>query len=360
MQQSLYFQYTEKYFPLLVLSIVEKLNEKRQQSLPYLYKDMLTPQYSSDGMWASVLAQYTRVAADVVALDAELPLKSLDTIEVAHGEIPKLGMKLYLTEKQMKDIENMIAKQMPIQQIIGKIFVNLRRCIEGIFERLEDMFLSELSTGVGLSSRNAGTGVRVTVGYLDANQFVAKAKTWADNADALAVDDIEQIFDKALEDQNTITDVFTDDFALRALYKNTQFKQLFAFNQNFVGSNIPNLDFDQLSAVFLRKWGVTLHRVNRSIKTEVNGIKKNHKPWAEGRLVFTCDAVVGDLVYTNTAEQSHPVAGVTYSTVEGYILCSQYSKNDPLREFTSSQAMAVPVVHNVDQIYTLDPKTVEG
>ena len=149
MQQSLYFQYTEKYFPLLVLSIVEKLNEKRQQSLPYLYKDMLTPQYSSDGMWASVLAQYTRVAADVVALDAELPLKSLDTIEVAHGEIPKLGMKLYLTEKQMKDIENMIAKQMPIQQIIGKIFVNLRRCIEGIFERLEDMFLSELSTGVG-------------------------------------------------------------------------------------------------------------------------------------------------------------------------------------------------------------------
>ena len=60
-----------------------------------MYKDLLEPVYSADGRWSSILAEYTRVAADVVSLDSELPLKSRDAIETAHGEIPKMGMKLY-------------------------------------------------------------------------------------------------------------------------------------------------------------------------------------------------------------------------------------------------------------------------
>ena len=110
MEKSLYFEIVQKYFPQLVTSIVERLNEKRTAQLPYLFKERLIPSFSADGRWASVLAEYNRVAADVVALDSELPLKSRDAIETASGDIPKLGMKLYLTEKQMKDIDAMIAQ----------------------------------------------------------------------------------------------------------------------------------------------------------------------------------------------------------------------------------------------------------
>ena len=91
-----------------MLAIVERMNEKNANSanreFTYLYKQKLRTQFSLDGRWASILAQYTRVAADVVALDSELPLKSRDTIETISGDIPKLGLKLYLTEKQMKDV----------------------------------------------------------------------------------------------------------------------------------------------------------------------------------------------------------------------------------------------------------------
>jgi hypothetical protein len=45
---------------------------------------------------------------------------------------------------------------------------------------------------------------------------------------------------------------------------------------------------------------------------------------------------------------------VTYQKVDGYILVSKYSKNDPLREFTSSQALVLPVIENVDTIYILN------
>lgn len=361
MEQSLYAQYVTKFFPNLVTSIAERLNEKRGTSLPYLYKDLLEPAYSADGRWASVLAEYSRVAADVVSLDSELPLKSRDAIETAQGEIPKLGMKLYLTEKQMKDLDAMIAQNQPLNRIIDKIFSDVRRCIEGVYERLEDMFLSELSTGVGVSERNNGTGVRIDVGFYNENKFGTQV-VWAGNqSTAMPLDDIQKIFDKALDDNNIITDVWADDRALTAFYRNEQVRAQFAFNAGVTAMNnaVPVLDFEKAASVFSTKWGVTLHRVARKIKTEINGKKQNHSPWKDGVLAFTCDATLGNLVWTTVAEVTRPVKQVDYQTADEFILVSKYSTNDPLREFTSSQAMVVPVLNNTDRIYTLDSTEVQ-
>ena len=358
MEQSFYFEYVEKYFPGLVLSIVEKLNE-RNGALSYLYRDMLTPRYSVDGKWASVLANYTRVAADVVALDSELPLKTRDTLEAVTGDIPKLGMKLYLTEKQIKDLDAMIATNVNLDAILQTMFQDAPRVIAGVYERIEDIFLSELSTGVGLSTRSNGTGVRVDVKYKSANQKKVNVVWNGNAATSTPIDDIQAVIDASIEDQINLTDVYADDYALRAMYSSDQVRQRYAFSVGFVGSNIPNLSFEKVRSLFMDEWGLTLHRVARKIKTELNGVKQNHAAWAEGRLVFTAGTNVGDLVWTECAEAqaAHRVADVAYQTVDEYMLVSRYSKNDPLREFTSSQAMVVPIINNVDRIYTLDSKT---
>ena len=358
MVQSIYFEAVEKYFPQLVISTVEKLNEKNQNALSYLYKDMLTSEYSADGRWASILASYTRVAADVVALDSELPLKSRDSLEKVSGTIPKIGMKMYLTEKQMKDIDSMMALGLPEQQILAKIFADTARLISGVQERLEDLFQSELSTGVGIASENNGLGVRVDMGYADDHKF-GVAKVWSD-ANATPISDIQKVFDKALDDQNVITDMWVDDTWLRAFYSNKEAREQYAFLQNFVGQNIPNLAFEQAQAVVAAKWGVKLHRVARRIKTETNGVKKNHTAWANGVCAFTCDAKLGKLAWTTCAEVTRPVAGVTYQTADEFMLLSKYSTNDPLREFTSVQAMVVPVLDNVDRIYIQDTTQVQA
>jgi signal transduction histidine kinase len=69
-------------------------------------------------------------------------------------------MKLALTEKQMKDIDAMMALRMPEQQILAKIFGDTARVISGVQERLEDIFQSMLSTGVGIAGENNGLGIR--------------------------------------------------------------------------------------------------------------------------------------------------------------------------------------------------------
>jgi hypothetical protein len=361
MNKSLYFEFVHENFPSLVTEIVEKLNEKRQQTLPYFFRDLLDTTYSPDGRWASVLAEYTRVAADVVSLDSELPLKSRDALSTAQGEIPKMGLKMYLSEKQMKDIDAMVAQQRPFPMIARKIFEDTPRVIEAIWERIEDIFLSELSTGVGLSYANNGTGVRVDVGYLDSHKF-GVATLWNDVENALPIDDMQKIFDKAVDDQNTITDIWLDDFALTRLYKNKQVRGQYAFDMGVTTNNntVPTLDFDKAAQVIQTKWGVNIHRVARKIKTEINGKKQNHNPWQEGMVVFTCDTKLGDLVWSDVAEATRRVPNVDYQTADEYILVSKYSLVDPLREFTASQAMVLPVINNVDRIYTLDSKTVQA
>lgn len=358
MEKSMYFEYAEKFFPQLVLSIVEKLNDS-SRPLTYLYRDLLNRQYSADGKWASILAHYTQVAADVVALDSPLPLKARDTVEAATGDIPKLGLKRYLTEKDIKDINNMINQGQPINRVVARIFQDTPWAIAAVYERIEDLFLSELSTGVGLSTRSNGTGVRIDVGYKAENQFAAKVAAWATNpTTATPIEDIQAVYDKAEEDGNTITDVYLDDFAIRALCKCDEIRSKYAFIVDFVGNNIPALNFDKLNSVFEDEWNTTIHRVRRKIRTELNGKQKSHSPWAKGRLVFVCDERVGDLVWTDCVEMTRPVAGVVYETADEFILASVYSKNDPYREITSSQAMVVPILNNVDRIYTLDPTTV--
>lgn len=361
MEKSLYFEYTQKYFPQLVASIVEKLNGKRQQTLPYLYRQHLTNTFSADGRWASITAEYIRVAADVVSMDAELPLKSRDKVSTAEGQIPKLGMKLYMSEKQLKDLDNMLAQRLPAPQILQKMFADLPRCIEAVYERIEDMFLSELSTGVALATRSGGTGVRVDMGFLEKNKFGYKGAAWTDAENSTPLDDIQLVYDKALEDQNTITTAYLDDYTIKLLGKSKQVREQFAFNQGITtNGNVPVLSYEQVASVFLSKWQTQLVRVARTIKTELNGKKGTHKPWSKGHITFTCYDNLGELYWTNTAEATRPVSGVSYETAEQFILASRYSTNDPLREFTSSQAMVVPILNNVDAIYTLDSTTTVG
>lgn len=375
MEQSYYHLFIEKYLPNLIVSVVETLNEKHTRELSYLFKQRLTPVFSTDGRWASIKGAYTRVAADVVALDSELPLKSRDALETASGQIPKVGMKLWLGEREIKQINGMIRDGRPIAQIVNAIFRDLPRAIEGVWERTEDLFLSLLSTGVGVATRSNGTGVRVDVGYQDENKFGVTV-LWSDTDNSTPIDDIQRVFEKSVEDQNTITEIFMDDVALGNFYKSKQVREQYAFNQGFVGDKIPVLGFEQAKDLVSKKWtGVTLTRVTRKIKTELNGKKQNHAPWQSGMVVFVCNDVLGDLVWTDVVESTRPVTGVTYSSagnasatvlngqntsgVDEYILISQYRKNDPWQEITSSQAMVVPIVNNVDQIYTLDSKTVQ-
>lgn len=374
MEQSLFIEWVKKYFPGITVSIVKKLNDKNQTELTYRFKQMLNKRFSVTGKWESIISENTNVAADVVSMDSELPLKTRDSIGTVSGDIPKIGMKMYLNEKQLTTLDTMVAKMSTAgsneeaetirKQLIGEVFKDLPRVMQGVYERNELTFLRGLCTGITLAedADNVGTGIRVDYGYLATHKFGVE-ELWSDAANAKPIDDILRILKRATEDGNTPRIMLMDKQTVRNLGACKQVKEQFVFWNNVNLSNtasIPNLSEEKLKEYFLSEHKLTIDIIDRYIKVERDGKRKNINPWNEGMVVLLSDYNVGDLVWANLAEMAHRKAGVEYQVADDYILLSKYHKIDPLREFTTSQARVLPVISRVDEIYTLDTKTIQA
>lgn len=363
MQKSLFIEYVNKYMPGIVVKVVNKLNDSERQP-SYLHRAMLRKEFSATGKWEALTANNTLIAADVVAMDSSLPLKKRDVIHKASGDIPKMGMELYLNEKQLTELDTLVAIGGTEQQLLQVLFADTPKVISGVYERCEYMFLQALSSGVTLveDSENVGTGVRVDFGLPTSHKFGVTALWSVATADPIA--DIERAIDQATADGKNITKVLMDKTAFNNFAKNEKVKQMYAFYANAVvasGATIPTPSVSKISEATADKWGFVIEIVDRSIRVEKNGVQKSVKAWADGAVVLLANEQVGSLTYARLAEQNHPIEGVSYEVADDYILVSKYRHNRPsLSEFTNSQARVLPVISNVDDIYILNTKELQG
>lgn len=352
MNQSLFVQFLA-YFKAIAKTIEEKVNGKKTE-LTYLYKQMLTEELSVDLQWKSLTVNTNIVAADIVALDSSLPLKKRDSFGTASGDIPKTGMKLQMTEKQMTDIDVLKARNVETSVLVDRIFQDQVKATMGIHEKMEFIFLQGLSTGVGLveDENNVGTGVRVDYGYLASNKFGATTP-WS-STNAKPIDDIKRILKIARAKGDVIKFLMMSDTAFDKFADNTQTRENFAFSQGFVGTQIPTPDFEQVNALMQRKFGLSIIVVDRTVTTERDGVRTIHTPWATDNIVFLTSLNVGKLAYGILAEETRKSQNVMYEKSGSFILLKKWSTEEPFAEFTSSQCLALPVINNVSSIYLLN------
>ncbi|OHT44428.1 hypothetical protein B0A71_12920 [Flavobacterium tructae] len=341
------------YFKAIAKTIEEKVNGKKTE-LTYLYKEMLTEELSVDLQWKSLTVNSNIVAADIVALDSALPLKKRDSFGTASGDIPKSGMKLQLTEKQMTDIDVLKARNVETAVLVDKIFQDEVKCTMGVHEKMELIFLQGLSTGIGLveDENNVGTGVRVDYGYVASNKFGASV-VWS-NANAKPIDDISRIVKVAKSKGDQIKFLMMSDDTFDKFASNQQTREQYAFSQNFVGTAIPVPDLEQVNAMLQRKFKLSIIVVDRTVTTERDGIRTIHTPWAVDNVIFLTSNKVGKLAYGILAEETRKSSKVMYEKSGSFILLKKWSTEEPFAEFTSSQALALPVINNVSSIYLLN------
>lgn len=352
MKESLYVKYTA-WLSAIILSVVTKINGGKTE-LSYLHKSMLTEELSTDLKWSTLTVNSTIVAADIVAMDSPLPLKKRDAIGTANGEITKLGMKKKLTEKQLSDIDTLVSKKVENKVIVEKIFNDAVSCTMGIYEKMEYVFLSALSTGIALieDTENVGLGIRIDYGYSDANKF-GVVKSWSDSA-AKPIDDIVRVTKEAKAKGVMLKFMMMDDSTFTNFASNQQTREYFAFSQNFVGANIPIPDLEQVNAMLQKRYKLTIIIVDRTVITERDGVRTVQVPWAENKVVFLETQKVGRVVYGILAEETRQSKSATYAKAGKYILLKKWSEEEPFSEHTSSQALAIPVIDAVDSIYLLD------
>lgn len=352
MKESLFVKYTS-WLSAIILGVVTKINGGKTE-LTYLHKSMLTEELSVDLKWSTLTINSTIVAADIVAMDSPLPLKKRDAIGTANGDITKMGMKKKLTEKQLSDIDILVNKKVENKVIVEKIFNDAISCTMGIYEKMEYVFLSALSTGIALieDTENVGTGVRIDYGYAAANKFGA-ATAWSDPT-AKPLDDIQRVIKEARSKGVSLKFMMMDQNTFDNMAANDQVRQYFAFSQNFVGSSVPVPDQEQVNNMLQKRYKLTIVIVDRTVITERDGKRTVQTPWAENKVVFLETQKVGRLVYGILAEETRQSKAATYAKAGKYILLKKWSEEEPFSEHTSSQALAIPVIDAVDSIYLLD------
>lgn len=354
MIQSLFPKWVDQYFKVFANKIVEKVNGTTTP-VTYMFKTMLRKNFSTSLKWGSVSSNGTIIRADVVALDSSLPLKRRDSVTTATGDIPKIGMKMYLNETTMNDIKILVATGGQEAEVLRKLFGDLNKCVSGVYEELEFMFLQGLSTGVALITGDdtPGLGIRVDYGHPAENKY-GVGTVWSD-ANAKPIDDINNIRKKAKLKGDIVRYIFMDDNTWELFRANQQVRDQWALSINFVGSTTPIVPSLETANSFLKSnFGYEITVIDRQMFVEKNGKRTVTTPWAANIVTFLTDLNVGTLTYGSLAEETFPVKQVDYTKVDDYILLSKYGKNDPVREFTSSQALVLPVIDNIGSMYTMD------
>jgi len=364
MTESLYTTFIARFFPKLQ-TLVEKYNEKKTQPT-YLHKEMLRAEYSPDQKWSSASVDTHYVKADMVSLDSPLPIKNRDRVAEANGELPKIGMKRILKESQINALNLMKAQAETAiragkeeagrnmeNRIVAKLANDAVACAFGVDEANEANFLTGLSNGVVLveDDENTGIGFRANYGYPDDNVI------GVDTVGSLTVDDLKRALEQADSDGNTPEEICIAKSTYDTLRKSDSAKVLWASYRGISYSDVstlPEPTAANFNEAFESETGVRFLVINRSVKYEKNGVRKNYKPWNSDHVILIPSHEVGALVYGTPAEDTNRASQAEYQTVDGYKLISKYSLLDPLREVTAVQALALPVIEDVDAIYMID------
>lgn len=362
MTQSSYIE----IYKLFAEAIISKLHTQGEPldsagSPRYLHKLLLTPERSIDGRFDTASYISANFAADLVAMNSPLPLKSRPSVGRSTGEIVKMGVMYQLFEDELSKIDEMMLKGATNAEIARKLLENSKRAITAIEETCEAMFLQGLSSGFTevADADNVGVAVRLDFGYLPENKFNV-AELWADPKKAKPLSDVRKVLKKAEEDGHIVTDVYMDTETFDQFARAEEVRAYYASRRD-IATPPAVLSSDRISEELRgdSDFGFTIHRVNRVIRRQRDGQTTTYRPWEAGKVVFTCSQKVGMLSYAQLAEENHPAEHVRYSKggEHGHILVSLYRLNNPLQEVTSAQARVTPVIGNVGEIYQLDAKT---
>ena len=354
MNESLFIDYVKKFFPKLQ-RFIDKINGKRGD-LTYLHKDttILRKEYSPDNKWESGSVNTTFVAADYVAVDSELPLKSRDSIASANGKLPKIGIQKVLKESDINSLNVMKAQGATGETLATKLAQDPVACDRGLDERNEFNFLYGLSNGCCAikDEDNPDAVLCLNFNYMPEHCFGASTPN------EITIADLRNVIEKADSDGNTITKIWIAKSTHAKLRQSREAKELVANYNGQVFTDSTNLAVPtatKFNEAFADEFGgVQFQIVDRSIQIEKNGKRQSVKPWNANKVIFVCNDMVGALVYGRLAEQSNPVANVDYQLIDNYKLISKYSLVNPLREVTSGQAFVAPIIEDVDQLYSLD------
>ena len=283
-------------------------------------------------------------------------LETLKQKVLTHQMSYSMPIEEYRKVLQILD-SRMLTDDQKTQQLINLRWNNVSTVVKSVQSKLDIIFLGALSNK-GVFTFNANNnpegGVRGIIDYKMPPENIASVTLdWTDTNKA-NVDPFEYIQGvvDAAQDKVTFDKILMSPARLSYLLKNRKMKQVI-FGTDKSGTPLLMSGLNE----FLRSNDLpVIETVRRITRIQDNGKLSEYKPWNDKNIVFVPAGKLGVIKNAYADNELRQEPGVTYSNY-GRIRISQWGKGETDNsngvEFTKAQSLSLPVLTEINGIYSL-------
>lgn len=283
-------------------------------------------------------------------------LETLKQKVLTHQMSYSMPIEEYRKVLQILD-SRMLTDDQKTQQLINLMWNNVSTVVKSVQSKLDIIFLGALSNK-GVFTFNANNnpegGVRGIIDYKMPPENIASVTLYwtdtnKDNVDPF--EDIQGVVDAA-QDKVTFDKILMSPARLSYLLKSRKMKQVI-FGTDKSGTPLLMSGLNE----FLRSNDLpVIETVRRITRIQDNGKLSEYKPWNDKNIVFVPAGKLGVIKNAYADNELRQEPGVTYSNY-GRIRISQWGKGETDNsngvEFTKAQSLSLPVLTEINGIYSL-------
>lgn len=302
------------------------------------------------------------IAAPTIGDDSKEPIignEGLQTMAeriVRHAVTLPMSIQDYRKVLQILDSKS-LDDQVKTKQLTELMWGNVVSVVNAIHAKLDLMFLGALSNEGKFTfdaENNPEGGVRGSIDYKQPSENIASSdKEWTkDNLETVdCFEDIQAILDAA-QDKVQLDKILCAPSATAYMCRSKKIKQMIWGSDK----SARLVQLSDLNAYMQENNFPTFEHIRRQVRIQTGTGTKTVTPWNAKNLVFVPAGKLGIIknAYANNELREEP--GVTYSNY-GRIRVSQWGAGETTNsngvEFTKAEVFALPVITEMNGIYTL-------
>ena len=341
---------------------VSALNKKLFDNVIFEnYLDWDTPTIGLN--FEELIGQYNiSVAAPTIGDNSKEPIMGTEGLQtlaekiIHHAITRPMTIEDYRKVLQILDSKSLPDKQ-KTQQLINLMWGEVRQPVDSVLAKLDMIFLRALSNEGKFTLDNESNpegGVKGTISFNQPTENIATSTTAWTKANLATVDcfeDIQAVLDAAA-DKVVFGKILCDPALISYMCRSANIKKML-WGTDKSARIVQLKDLNE----YMQSNGFPIFETIRRQVRVGNGTARNiYKPWITANMVFVPDGKLGIVknAYANSELRQEP--NVAYSNY-GRIRVSQWGVGETQGsngvEFTKAEAFALPVITEMNGIYTL-------
>lgn len=343
----------------------DKISELNKQVFDnVLYETYLDWDIPTVGLnFEEIIGQYNiTIAAPTIGDDSKEPIMGTEGLSTLAERVVRHSLTLPMSIQDYRKVLQILDSKSlddatKTKQLIELMWKNVVSVVNAVHAKLDMIFLGALSNEGKFEftpDNNPEGGVRGVIDYQQPAANIATSKTAWTAANVETVDcfeDIQAILDAA-QDKVVLDKILCAPSAIAYMCRTKKIKQMVWGSDR----SARLVQLSDLNAYMQENGFPTFEHIRRQIRIQ-NGTKRTPiTPWNAKNLVFVPAGKLGVIknAYANSELRQEP--GVAYSNY-GRIRVSQWgvgeTQNSNGVEFSKAEAFALPVITEMNGIYTL-------